>query len=81
LIFLKEINLYAKIYTSQQQKRYKGLMLNMFYIEKKIGKNRIIYRHSLCVGNAKLSLQEVITHVTELRKPPYCMMISGYVLF
>jgi hypothetical protein len=42
LIFLKEINLYAKIYTSQQQKRYKGLMLNMFYIEKKIGKNRII---------------------------------------
>jgi transposase len=34
LIFLKEINLYAKIYTSQQPKRYKGLMLNMFYIEK-----------------------------------------------
>jgi hypothetical protein len=27
------------------------------------------------------SLQEVVTHVTELRKPPYCMMISGYVLF
>jgi hypothetical protein len=42
LIFLKEINLYAKIYTSQQQKRYRGLMLNMFYREKKIVKNRII---------------------------------------
>jgi hypothetical protein len=31
----------------------------------------------LCVGDAKLSLlQEVVTHVTELRKPPYCMTIS-----
>ena len=31
----------------------------------------------LCVRDAKLSLlQEVVTHVTELRKPPYCMTIS-----
>ena len=31
----------------------------------------------LCVGDAKLSLlKEVIIHVTELRKPPYCMTIS-----
>jgi hypothetical protein len=31
----------------------------------------------LCVGDAKLSLlQEVVTHVAELRKPPYCMTIS-----
>jgi hypothetical protein len=31
----------------------------------------------LCVGDAKLSLlQEVVTHVTELRKSPYCMTIS-----
>jgi hypothetical protein len=31
----------------------------------------------LCVGDAKLSLlQEVVTHVTALRKPPYCMTIS-----
>ena len=31
----------------------------------------------LCVGDAKLSLpQEVVTHVTELRKLPYCMIIS-----
>ena len=30
-----------------------------------------------CVGYAKLSfLQEVVTHVTELRKPPCCMPIS-----
>ena len=30
----------------------------------------------LWVGDAKLSLlQEVVTHVTELRKPPYCMTI------
>jgi hypothetical protein len=35
----------------------------------------------LCVGDAKLSLQEVATHVTELRKPPYCMTISGHDLF
>jgi hypothetical protein len=35
----------------------------------------------LCVGDAKLSLQEVVTHVTDLRKPPYCMKISGHVLF
>jgi hypothetical protein len=35
----------------------------------------------LCVGDAKLSLQEVATHVTELRKPPYCMIISGHDLF
>jgi hypothetical protein len=28
-------------------------------------------------GDAKLSLlQEVVTHVAELRKPPYCMTIS-----
>ena len=32
---------------------------------------------ALCVGDAKLSLlQKVVTHVTELRKPPYCMAIS-----
>jgi hypothetical protein len=31
----------------------------------------------LCVGDAKLSLlQEVVTHVAELCKPPYCMTIS-----
>ena len=31
----------------------------------------------LCVGDAKLSLlQEVVTHVTKLPKPPYCMIIS-----
>ena len=31
----------------------------------------------LCVGDAKLSLmQEVVTHVTELSKPPHCMTIS-----
>ena len=31
----------------------------------------------LCVGDAKLSLlQEVVTHVTELHKLPYCMTIS-----
>ena len=31
----------------------------------------------LCLGKAKLSLlKEVVTHVTELRKPPYCMTIS-----
>ena len=31
----------------------------------------------LSVGDAKLLLlQEVVTHVTELRKPPYCMTIS-----
>jgi hypothetical protein len=31
----------------------------------------------LCVGDAKLLLlKEVITHVTELRKPLYCMTIS-----
>ena len=31
----------------------------------------------LCVGDAKLSLlKEVVTHVTELHKPPYCMTIS-----
>ena len=31
----------------------------------------------LCIGDAKLSLlQEVVTHVTELHKPPYCMTIS-----
>ena len=31
----------------------------------------------LCVRDAKLSLlQEVVTHVTELCKPPYCMTIS-----
>jgi hypothetical protein len=31
----------------------------------------------LCVGDAKLSLLlEVVTHVTEFRKPPYCMTIS-----
>jgi hypothetical protein len=31
----------------------------------------------LCVRDAKLFLlQEVVTHVTELRKPPYCMTIS-----
>jgi len=31
----------------------------------------------LCVGDVKLSLlQEVVTHVTELLKPPYCMTIS-----
>jgi hypothetical protein len=30
----------------------------------------------LCVGDIKLSLlQEVVMHVTELRKPPYCMTI------
>ena len=29
-------------YTSQQKKRYKGLMLNIFYMEKTIDKNRII---------------------------------------
>ena len=32
---------------------------------------------SICVGDPKLSLlQEVVTHVIELRKPPYCMTIS-----
>ena len=32
---------------------------------------------SRCVGDAKLSLlHEVVTHVTEFRKPPYCMTIS-----
>jgi hypothetical protein len=31
----------------------------------------------LCIGDAKLPLlQEVVTHVTELRKPPYYMTIS-----
>jgi hypothetical protein len=31
----------------------------------------------LCVGDTKLSLlHEVVTHVNELRKPPYCMTIS-----
>jgi hypothetical protein len=31
----------------------------------------------LCIADAKLSLlQEVVTHVTELHKPPYCMTIS-----
>jgi hypothetical protein len=31
----------------------------------------------ICVGDAKLSLlQEVVTHVTELHKPLYCMTIS-----
>jgi hypothetical protein len=31
----------------------------------------------LCVRDAKLSLlQEMVTHVTELCKPPYCMTIS-----
>ena len=31
----------------------------------------------LCVGDAKLSLlKEAIIHVTEFRKPPYCMTIS-----
>ena len=31
----------------------------------------------LCVGDAKLSLlQEVVTHVAELHKPPYCMTMS-----
>ena len=31
----------------------------------------------LCVGDAKLSfLQKVVTHVTELRKPPYSITIS-----
>jgi hypothetical protein len=31
----------------------------------------------LCVGDAKLALsQEVVTHITELRKPPYWMTIS-----
>ena len=34
-------------------------------------------RLDLCVGDAKLwLLQEVVTHVTELRKPPYYMTIS-----
>ena len=32
---------------------------------------------ALCVGDAKLSLlQKVVTHITELRKPPYYMVIS-----
>ena len=32
---------------------------------------------AICIIYAKLSLlQEVVTHVTELRKPPYCMTIS-----
>jgi hypothetical protein len=36
----------------------------------------------LCVGDAKLSLlQEVVTHSTELHKPPYCMTISVHDLF
>ena len=31
----------------------------------------------LCVGDTKLSLlQKMLTHVTELSKPPYCMTIS-----
>ena len=31
----------------------------------------------LCVGDTKLPLlQEVVKHVTELRKPPYCITIS-----
>ena len=31
----------------------------------------------LCVGDAKLSLlQEVVTHLTELRKPPFAMTVS-----
>jgi hypothetical protein len=31
----------------------------------------------LCVGDTKLSLlHEVVTHVNELRKPPYCMTIT-----
>jgi hypothetical protein len=34
-------------------------------------------KQDLCVRDAKLSLlQEVVTHVTELRKHPYCMTIS-----
>jgi len=33
----------------------------------------------VCVGDAKLLLlQEVFTHVTELRKHPYCMTISVF---
>ena len=31
----------------------------------------------LCVGDVKLSLlQEMVTYVTKLRKPPYCRTIS-----
>ena len=35
-------DLKSDLYTSQQKKRYKGLMLNMFYIDKKMDKNRVI---------------------------------------
>jgi hypothetical protein len=35
------IYIFVFIYTSQQMKRYKGLMLNIFYIEKNFDKNRI----------------------------------------
>jgi hypothetical protein len=34
------------IYTSQQKKRYKGLMLNIFYIEKKKSYNLDSYGHN-----------------------------------
>jgi hypothetical protein len=42
---------YQSIYY-EQPKRYKGLMLNMFYIEKQIGKNRIILIHMGIVNKA-----------------------------
>ena len=59
------------------QKHYRSCVTHLCTSGKKSQKPLSNDRLVICVGDAKLSLlKEVVTHVTNLRKPPYCTTIS-----
>jgi hypothetical protein len=65
------------------QKHYRSCMMHLC-TSGTTSPQAFIQQLVLCVGDAKLSLlEEVVIHVTELHKSPYCMTISvcpGFVL-
>jgi hypothetical protein len=64
------------------QKRYRSCMTHLCTSKTTFHKPLSNDWFVLCVEDAKLSLlQEVVTHLTELRKPPFSMTISVYPWF
>jgi hypothetical protein len=53
------------------------VIMDVILVQKVLTNTRVCYIGDDISYNSNLSLlQEVVTHVTELRKTPYCMTIS-----
>ena len=65
------------LYTSHEKKRYKGLMLNISYIEKEIDKNHIRWKCRPRKNTVVIMVQKVLTNTSHV---PSCIVMLENVI-